>query len=54
MPAPSIALPSTEAQALVDYLKTRPYVEVSKLIESLLRAPRVEVIQPEAKNEEQK
>jgi hypothetical protein len=53
MSAPHIALHCTEAQVLVDYLKTRPYVEVSKLIESLLRAPRVEVVQPEAKKEEQ-
>jgi hypothetical protein len=53
MPVYHIAIQTTDAQILVDYLKTRPYVEVAKLIDILLRAPRVEMVKNEEKQEPQ-
>ncbi len=39
---PSVVVPVKVAQATVDYLKTRPYVEVADIIHALLRAPKFE------------
>lgn len=34
----TITLPTKDAQAIIDYLKLRPYFEAAPLIHSLLRA----------------
>lgn len=37
---PQVLVPVRLAQAVVDYLKTKPFNEVSELINGLVRAPR--------------
>jgi hypothetical protein len=51
-PQGSIVLPIADAQAIVDYLKQRPYQEVAPLIHNLLRAPKAEEQKPGPKLEE--
>jgi hypothetical protein len=40
---PHVVLPLKLAQALFDYLKQRPFVEVASLVDGLLKAPRAEI-----------
>jgi hypothetical protein len=43
---PQLLIPVSLAQALVDFLKQRPFQEVHSLVGSLMRAPRAEVQAP--------
>lgn len=44
-PIPQILVRTDLAQALVDYLKRRPYDEVSQLIQSLVACPSAKVVE---------
>jgi len=44
MKSKHILIPVELAQGLVNYLQTRPFVEVNRLIDALLRAPNAEPI----------
>lgn len=43
---PHIIIPSRLAQAIVDYLKRRPFEEVAPLIEGLVKAPQAQIQEP--------
>ena len=45
-PDPQVVVTVKLAQALVDYLKTRPFVEVADLVNGLVQAPRAEIQLP--------
>ena len=43
---PQVVVTVKLAQALVDYLKARPFVEVADLVNGLVQAPRAEIQLP--------
>ena len=43
---PQVVVPVKLAQAVVDYLKQRPFQEVAPLIDGLVRCPKAEIAPP--------